>query len=152
MSRGVRIVIAVDRSRYMVLGHVVSILQSRNSSFKFKCKFKQTHQIHQRRRLQWKALAGTGTRNLTRKSHQPRQLMGLLGCNKFILDIHVTKLNWPESASELYRPSDHRSSTKLVPNFAYRGCHVVRVTEPDGRNLGFLDRSRYFFFQAAPQL
>jgi hypothetical protein len=30
-----------------------------------------------------------------------------------------------------------------------RGCHVVSVTNPYGRNLGFLDRSRYFFFQVA---
>jgi hypothetical protein len=29
---------------------------------------------------------------------------------------------------------------------------VVSVTDPYGRNLGFLDRSRYFFFQVAPQL
>jgi hypothetical protein len=36
--------------------------------------------------------------------------------------------------------------------FADTGCHVVSVTDPYGRNLGFLDRSRYFFFQVAPQL
>jgi hypothetical protein len=29
---------------------------------------------------------------------------------------------------------------------------VVRATDPYGRNLGFLDRSRYCFFQVAPQL
>jgi hypothetical protein len=29
---------------------------------------------------------------------------------------------------------------------------VVSVTNPHGRILGFLDRSRYFFFQVAPQL
>jgi hypothetical protein len=28
--------------------------------------------------------------------------------------------------------------------FAERGCHVVSVTDPYGRILGFLDRSRYF--------
>jgi hypothetical protein len=28
--------------------------------------------------------------------------------------------------------------------FADRGCHVVSVTDPYGRSLGFLDRSRYF--------
>jgi hypothetical protein len=32
------------------------------------------------------------------------------------------------------------------------GCHVVNVTNPYGRILGFLDRSRYYFFQVAPQL
>jgi CBS-domain-containing membrane protein len=50
----------------------------------------------------------------------------------------------PESASELYRPSDRRSSAKLVPTFADIGCHVLSVTDPYRRILGFLDRSRYF--------
>jgi hypothetical protein len=51
-----------------------------------------------------------------------------------------TKTTWPESASELHRPSDRRLSAKLVPIFADRGCHVVSVTDPYGRILGFLDR------------
>jgi hypothetical protein len=38
------------------------------------------------------------------------------------------------------------------PTFADRGCHVVSVTDPYGRTLGFLDRSLFFFFQVAPQL
>jgi hypothetical protein len=58
---------------------------------------------------------------------------------------------WSQSASELYRPSDRRLSPKLVPTFADRGCHVVSVTDPYGCSLGFLDRSRYFAFQVAPQ-
>jgi hypothetical protein len=62
------------------------------------------------------------------------------------------KAPWPESASELYRPSDRRLSAKLVSTFADRGCHVVSVTDPYGRNLSFLDRSRYFFFQVVPHL
>jgi hypothetical protein len=45
---------------------------------------------------------------------------------------------WPESASELYRPSDRHLWAKLVPTFADRGCHVVSVTDPYGRILGFL--------------
>jgi hypothetical protein len=32
------------------------------------------------------------------------------------------------------------------------GCRVVSVTDPWGGIRGFLDRSRYFFFQVAPQL
>jgi hypothetical protein len=44
------------------------------------------------------------------------------------------KIPWPESASELYRPSDRRLSAKLVPTFADRGCHVVSVTNPYGLN------------------
>jgi hypothetical protein len=33
-----------------------------------------------------------------------------------------------------------------------RWRHVVSVTDPYGRILGFLDLARYFFFQVAPQL
>jgi hypothetical protein len=50
-----------------------------------------------------------------------------------------TSANWleeksplPESASELYRPSDRRLSAKLLPTLADRGCHVVSVTDPYG--------------------
>jgi hypothetical protein len=49
-----------------------------------------------------------------------------------------------ESAMELYRPSDRRLSAKGLPTFADRGCHVVSVTDPYGRILGFLERSLYF--------
>jgi hypothetical protein len=59
---------------------------------------------------------------------------------------------WLYSKSELHRPSDCHLSAKLVPTSADRKCHVVSVTNPYGRNLGFLDQSRYFFFQVAPQL
>jgi hypothetical protein len=52
----------------------------------------------------------------------------------------------------LYRPSDRRLSVTLVPTFADREYHVVSVTDSYGRILGFLDRSRSFFFQVAPQL
>jgi hypothetical protein len=56
----------------------------------------------------------------------------------------VKKNLWSESASELYRPSDSRLSAKWLPTFADKGCHVVSVTDPYGRILDFLDRSRYF--------
>jgi hypothetical protein len=59
---------------------------------------------------------------------------------------------WPESASQLYRLRDGCLSEKLLPLFVDRGCHVESVTDPYGRIPGFLDRSRYFFFQVAPQL
>jgi hypothetical protein len=56
-------------------------------------------------------------------------------------------------ASELYRPWDHRLSEKLVLTFADTGYRVVIATDPQGRKLRiFLGRSRYFFFQVAPQL
>jgi hypothetical protein len=59
-----------------------------------------------------------------------------------------TKLNqtpWPQSASELHRPSDRRLPAKLVPTLSERGCHVVRVTDPCGRILGFLDRNVFLY-------
>jgi hypothetical protein len=31
-------------------------------------------------------------------------------------------------------------------------CRMVSATDPHSRISGFLDRSRYFFFQVAPQL
>jgi hypothetical protein len=43
-------------------------------------------------------------------------------------------------------PFVYKVSVKLL-----RG-RVVSATNPHGRILGFLDRSRYFFFQVAPQL
>jgi hypothetical protein len=58
--------------------------------------------------------------------------------------INKKQTPWSESASELYRPSDRRLSAKWLPTFADRGCHVVSVTDPYGRILDFLDRSRYF--------
>jgi hypothetical protein len=66
-------------------------------------------------------------------------------------DIKKKRNRWSESVSELYRPSDHRLSIKLVPNFAYRGCQVS-VADTYGRILGFLHRNRYCFFQVALQL
>jgi hypothetical protein len=59
---------------------------------------------------------------------------------------------WPESASELYRPSDSRLTANLVPTFEDRWCCLASTTDPYGRILGFLHRNRYFFFQVAPQL
>jgi hypothetical protein len=41
---------------------------------------------------------------------------------------------------------------QVSAKFADRGSHVVSVTDPYGSILGFLDRSRYFFFQVASQL
>jgi hypothetical protein len=45
-------------------------------------------------------------------------------------------------ATQLYQPRDRRLQVKLVPTLENRGCHVVSVTDPYGRILGFLDRSR----------
>jgi ribosomal protein S14 len=58
----------------------------------------------------------------------------------------------PESASELYRPSDRRLSAKLVTTFAYRGVLRGQRDGSPRPYSRFLDRSRYCFFQVAPQL
>jgi hypothetical protein len=71
------------------------------------------------------------------------------GLTQFII---YERTPWPESVSELYRPSDLLLSEKLVSIVVDRKCHVVNLTDPYGRILGFLDRSRYFFFQVLPQL
>jgi hypothetical protein len=57
------------------------------------------------------------------------------------------KTPWSESASEIYRPSDRRLSAKRLPTFADIGYRVVSVTNPYGRILDFLDRSRYFYIK-----
>jgi hypothetical protein len=56
------------------------------------------------------------------------------------------------ASSKLYRPSARRLSAKLVPTFADRGRRVISATDSHGCVLGILDRSRYYFFQVAPQL
>jgi hypothetical protein len=61
----------------------------------------------------------------------------------------TTKQN---NSGALVRQSDRRLSAKLVPTFADRGCRVVSATDPHGRIIGFLDRSRYFSIQVASQL
>jgi hypothetical protein len=69
------------------------------------------------------------------------------------LKLKKKKLNsWSESASEIYRQIDSRLLAELLPTFADRGCLVVSSTDPLCRIFDFLDRSRYFFFQVAPQL
>jgi hypothetical protein len=78
--------------------------------------------------------------------------MRLEGLSKQQTNKQTKQTPWSESASELYRPSGRRFLTKLVPTFADRGYQLVSVTESYGRILDFLDRSRYFFFQVAPQL
>jgi hypothetical protein len=71
----------------------------------------------------------------------------------YIVEHPITnkKTPWPESASELTDRATAVLSSKLVPTFVDRGCHVVSVTDPYDRILGFLDKSR-FFYQLAPQL
>jgi hypothetical protein len=48
--------------------------------------------------------------------------------------------------------TDCRLWAKLLRTSVSSECHVLSVTDPHGRILGFLDWSRYFLFQVAPQL
>jgi hypothetical protein len=66
--------------------------------------------------------------------------------------LHTHKTPWPESESELYRPSDRLLFPKLVSSFADRWSRVVSATDPYGRILGVLDWSRCYFSQVAPLL
>jgi hypothetical protein len=58
---------------------------------------------------------------------------------------------WPESARELYRPSDRRLSAKLLPTFADIGVSRSQHLDPLRPNSRFSRPSRYLFFQLAPQ-
>jgi hypothetical protein len=79
-----------------------------------------------------------------------RQL-GKHGLVVSMIDIILSSYSSVAWVRELYRSSDRRLSAKLMPTSADRGCHVVSVTDPYGRILGFLDWSCYFFFQVASQ-
>jgi hypothetical protein len=79
-----------------------------------------------------------------------REQNGRLGTGR--LGYIRNKLRGMSPRANYTQQSDRRLSAKLVPTFADRGCHVVSVTDPYGRILGFLHRSRYFLFQVAPQL
>jgi hypothetical protein len=73
--------------------------------------------------------------------------------NVMIIKAKQKQTPWLESVSKLYRPSDRRLSMKLVPTFADRGVsRSQRGGSSTGVILFFLDRSRHFFFQVAPQL
>jgi hypothetical protein len=65
-------------------------------------------------------------------------------CNSVIQQKTNKQTPWSEAPSELYRPSNRRLSAKWVPTAADKGRYVVGVTDPYGRSLDFLNRSRYF--------
>jgi hypothetical protein len=64
--------------------------------------------------------------------------------NPLCFHIQIVNPLWTETSAQM--------SEKLVPNFAHRGWHVVNVTDPYGRFLGFLDRGSCFLFQVATRL
>jgi CBS-domain-containing membrane protein len=64
----------------------------------------------------------------------------------------IKKKNSMTSVHKRTMPTEQPPLVSVVPTFADRGCHVVSVMNPYGRILGFLDQSRYYFFQVPPQL
>jgi hypothetical protein len=67
--------------------------------------------------------------------------------------IYALNLNSVSLVHERIIPAERQPLVgKVTANVCDRGCHVVSVMDPYGRTLGLLDRSRYFFFQVAPQL
>jgi hypothetical protein len=54
------------------------------------------------------------------------------------LVVWCPRVNYTDRATATCRRSDCQL-------FADRGCHMVSVTDPYGRILGFIDRSRYFY-------
>jgi hypothetical protein len=64
-----------------------------------------------------------------------------------------SKLNSVARVRERTIPTERPSLVgEVSAKFEDRECRVVSMTDPYGRILGFPDRSRYFFFQVAPQL
>jgi hypothetical protein len=71
----------------------------------------------------------------------------LYGCETWSLTLreeHIKKLHGlsPRANYTVRATADCRRSD--CQHFADIGCHVVSVTDPYGRILSFLDRSRYF--------
>jgi hypothetical protein len=62
----------------------------------------------------------------------------MMQCLSREADLSNKQTQRPESASDLYRLSDSCLPAKLVPTFADRGYHMVSVTDPYGRIVGFL--------------
>jgi hypothetical protein len=106
--------------------------------------------LHLDRRLTWHKHIFTKRKQLGLTLTKMHWLLGrksqLSTTNKLLL-YKKKQTPWSESASELYRPSDRRFSAKWLSTFADKWCHVVSVTDPYGRILGFLDRCRYIFIK-----
>jgi hypothetical protein len=65
--------------------------------------------------------------------------------NKLFKNLQFCLRYEPPYSPRCYFLQESRSlSAKWLPTFADRGCHVVSVTDPYGRILGFLHRSLYF--------
>jgi hypothetical protein len=64
--------------------------------------------------------------------------------NKDLKENLVPSLWWQTKKTNCMVWVRERTIPTERPTFADKGCHVVSVTDPYGRILGFLDRRRYF--------
>jgi hypothetical protein len=76
----------------------------------------------------------------------------------FVTDIYLSQLtsrnnHWIKKLRGLSPQANYTDrATSACRRRSDRGCRVVSATHPHDHILGFLDRSRYYFFQVAPQL
>jgi hypothetical protein len=94
---------------------------------------------------EWRLCWRDGAMNVRGMNMLATRTAGVQGrpveCLLSFLHVHIKQTNkqtnkqtlWILVASELYRSSDRRLSTKLVPIFADRGCRVVSATYSQGR-------------------
>jgi hypothetical protein len=86
------------------------------------------------------------------QSEQRRYLGDALGTTCICLRANIPQQIYDKTQVSCIRkrtmPTERQLfSAKLMPTSADKGCHVVSVTYPYGRILGFVDLSRYYFFQ-----
>jgi hypothetical protein len=84
----------------------------------------------------------------------PRQLKPCLVITSLHLHLGLPIINPPRPlvANELYRPTASTCRRSYYQLLLVDGFRVVSATGPTVVKLGFLDRTRYFFLQVAPQL
>jgi hypothetical protein len=88
-------------------------------------------------------------RNTVSEGPVMRPVSRCLSCNAHLLSLtSVLRKRAGKETNSVVWVRERTTPTELVLTFAVRGWHLVSVTDPCGRILGFLD----FFFQVAPQL
>jgi hypothetical protein len=98
------------------------------------------------RNLCWLTKRGTGEKgnDSQEKAHFPRNPFLYSPTTHFTYpyasNLKINWTPWPESASELYRPSHRCLAATFVPNLRIQGVLLVTKTDLYCHILGFLDR------------
>jgi hypothetical protein len=99
----------------------------------------------------WASATNPGTQNpLIQRSL--REDAATSCCSVLLNNKQTNKLRGLDSRANYTNRATAACRRSQFQRFADRGCHVVSVTDLYGRILDFLDWSRYYFFQVAPQL